>query len=124
MQLITIILNNIEAESSLLSDITTDDERIVLYYILSHKVRKVSKSKISKWLQQEEIHNVDLDNAFDLLSCLNNSDYTDDTFALDIQSFRRYTKNDPSVLPELKKMLMIILKLLIADLPICLSLTK
>ena len=51
-----------------IAEITTDDERIVLYYILHENVRKVSKSTISSWLNKCEIRGVNVDNAFDLLS--------------------------------------------------------
>ena len=40
------------------AEITTDDERVVLYYILHENVRKVSKSTISNWLNKYEIHGV------------------------------------------------------------------
>lgn len=50
-----------------IAEITTDDERIVLYYILHENVRKVSKSTVSSWLNKCEIRGVNVDNAFDLL---------------------------------------------------------
>ncbi|MBQ2865806.1 MAG: toll/interleukin-1 receptor domain-containing protein, partial [Clostridia bacterium] len=37
------------------AEITTDDERIVLYYILKKSVRKVSKAAIFDWLNKNEI---------------------------------------------------------------------
>lgn len=49
------------------SEITTDDERIVLYYILKKNVRRVSKDTIRDWLHKREIYDVDVNNAFDLL---------------------------------------------------------
>ena len=49
-------------------EITTDDERIVLYYIIRNNVRKVSKDMVRTWLYTDEIFEVNIDNAFDLLS--------------------------------------------------------
>ena len=49
-------------------EITTDDERIVLYYIIRNSVRKVSKDMVRTWLYTDEIFEVNIDNAFDLLS--------------------------------------------------------
>ena len=39
--------------STTISEITTDDERIVLYYILRKNIRKVSKSTICEWLNKK-----------------------------------------------------------------------
>ncbi len=81
---------------------TTDDERIVLYYILKNNVRIVSKQNISGWLQKSEIYNVNIDNAFDLLSFLPGSKLEGDTFELGIKMFRDYSENADRILSELQ----------------------
>lgn len=76
-----------------LLEVTTDDERIVLYYLISNQVRKVKKSTINKWLQDNEIYDVDVDNAFDLLSTIGDGCVNDDTLEFSTNLFRKYTAN-------------------------------
>ena len=83
-------------------DVTTDDERIVLYYIISKQVRKVSKDMICSWIQNMEIYNVNVDNAFDLLSTLGNGSIVDETLELSADVFREYSSNATQVLNELQ----------------------
>lgn len=70
----------------------TDDEQIVLYYMLKKQVRRVSKSHISEWLNESEIHNVNVDNAFDFLSNSNGEISSDGTFSLGVDTFRKYAR--------------------------------
>ena len=86
-----------------LSELSTDDERIVLYYILKKNVRKITKSDITEWLIDNEIHNVNIDNAFDLLSLFDNGVVNNDTLELGLKSFRKYSANADSILPLLKE---------------------
>lgn len=83
--------------------ITTDDERVVLYYMLQKNIRKVPKSTVSNWLHDLEIRNVNVDNAFDLLSSIDDGAVNDDTLKLDINAFRYYSENATKILPLLKK---------------------
>ena len=84
------------------SEITTDDERVVLYYILLKNVRKVSKHVISNWLNESEIYDVNVDNAFDLLSSLDGGAVSNDILEFDIDAFRKYSASKDLILPELK----------------------
>lgn len=84
------------------SDLTTDDERIVLYYILENNVRKVSKDAIIEWLHKNEVFDVNIENAFDLLSSFGSSTVNNDILELDIQLFRMYSLNLDLLLPKLK----------------------
>lgn len=83
-------------------EITTDDERIVLYYILQNNVRKVSKDTVMNWLHTDEIFGVNIDNAFDLLSSVGGGSVVTDTLELGIDLFRKYSANAPALLNELK----------------------
>lgn len=67
--------------------ITTDDERIVLYYLISNSIRKVSKAVVLDWLRKNEIHDVNIDNAFDLLSCFEGGAVSDNTLEFGIHAF-------------------------------------
>lgn len=95
-------------ESSVMSstdrlEITTDDERIVLYYIIRNSVRKVSKDMVKAWLYTDEIFEVNIDNAFDLLSSVGGGSVVNDTLELGIDLFRKYSANAQSLLSEFKE---------------------
>lgn len=85
-----------------LADITTDDECIVLYYILKKNVRKISKNSMIAWLHKNEIYDVNVDNAFDLLSSFDGGSVDTDTLEFGIEAFRKYSANAAIILPELK----------------------
>ena len=82
--------------------LTTDDEKIVLCYILEKNIRKVSKGEVMKWLHENEIYNVNVNNAFDLLSLLGNGNIKNEILELNIDIFRRYSANASSYLLKLK----------------------
>ena len=91
-----------QPSSLALSEITTDDERIILYYILEQKVRKVSKDTFREWLHKREIHEVNIDNGFDLLSSIGSGKVTGDTLELGIEAFRKYSSEADALIPVLK----------------------
>ena len=85
-----------------IDEITTDDECVVLYYILARKVRIVRKSDILSWMEQNEIYDINVDNALDLLSSLGTGRYENGTLELDINVFRKYTASANDILPKLE----------------------
>lgn len=87
---------SIRVEPDDISSITTDDERIILYYILQKNVRRVCKSEVSQWLIENEIYDVNVDNAFDLLASFDDGKIEKDVLELGINIFRKYSarKND------------------------------
>ena len=91
------------ATTTSISEITTDDERIVLYYILQKNVRKVSKATVAIWLNESEIYDVNIENSFDLLSSFDGGVVNGDTLEFGISAFRQYSANAEAILPELKK---------------------
>lgn len=82
-------------------DISSNDEAVVLYYILTKKVRKAKKSDIKAWMTDEELYDVNVDNAFDLLSTLGNGKYEEDVLELDIETFRQYSGKCEDLVPRL-----------------------
>ncbi len=82
-------------------EITSNDEAVVLYYIITKKVRKVKKSAITAWMTDEELYDVNVDNAFDLLSTIGNGKYADDVLELDIEVFRQYSGKSVDLVPRL-----------------------
>ena len=95
--------NSIIPINTSISEITTDDERIVLYYILQKNVRKVSITTIANWLNENEIYDVNLENAFDLLSSFDGGAVNNNTLEFGVAAFRHYSANANNILPELKK---------------------
>lgn len=91
-----------QVESDFVADITTDDERIVLYYILTTGVRKVSKNSICEWLNKNEIYGINIDNGFDLLTSFGEGTVVDDTLNLDITLFRKYSADSGNIISALK----------------------
>ena len=84
-----------------IENITTDDEKILLYYIVSAKTRKITKPTFSNWLIQNELHGIRVDNAFDLLSSIGSSKMEGEELNLDMGLFRRCTINTEKLLEEL-----------------------
>lgn len=84
-----------------ITEVTTDDERIVLYYIILKKIRRFKKQDVSAWLNDEEIYGINIDNAFDLLASLGSGKIVDDILELDVNVFREYTSGAESILSDL-----------------------
>lgn len=82
-------------------DITTDDERVVLYYILTKKVRCIRKSDVLSWMRESEIYNINVDNALDLLATLGDGSYKEQMLTMDVGIFRKYTANAESLVQTL-----------------------
>lgn len=82
-------------------DVTTDDEMVILYYILSNQVLEVSKKTIEQWLIDEEIYDVDVENAFKLLATIGYARYHEGSLKIDIITFRRWSKMTDELLPLL-----------------------
>lgn len=80
----------------------TDDEKIVLYYILQEKIRKVTKDSVINWLHKNEIYNVNVDNAFDLLSSSGYCMLNNDALEFKIDLFRKISVNADSLSVKLK----------------------
>lgn len=76
-----------------IEDVTTDDERVVLYYILTKKIRRVQKSDIHAWMTENEIYNINVENDLDLLASLGAGTYEKETLNMDVDIFRQYTAN-------------------------------
>lgn len=77
---------------------TTDDEKVVLYYMLKTGGRRVSEDEIREWLHENEIHGVNVDNAFYLLSSFDGVTVTEDLLELDINTFRGLISDKTSIL--------------------------
>lgn len=96
-------MNNSTTATFSTSEITTDDERVVLYYILRKNVRKVSKGDVVDWLHKNEIYNINVDNAFDLLSSFDGGKVINNTLEIGFDTFREYSANSDSLIFELKQ---------------------
>lgn len=78
--------------------ITTDDELILLYYILKNKTIKVNKTKFLSWINQNEIKNINVENAFYLFS--SKGKLEGDEIELSRETFRLITSVGLDAFPE------------------------
>ncbi len=98
-----IVEENSQIEKEIrIDELVTDDEKIIMYYILSKKVRKANRNDIKKWLQDLEIYDVNIDNAFDLLSKLGQGKYNDESLEIDIDIFRKYMSSSEEYTSKLE----------------------
>lgn len=84
-----------------MENITTDDERVVLYYIMTKRIRRVKKSDICAWMAENEIYNINVENALDLLSSLGAGTYEQEILNLDVGVFRECTAHAEELVPVL-----------------------
>lgn len=85
-----------------IESITTDDERVVLYYILIKKKRHIKKADLIDWISDNEIYEIDAENALDLLSNVGTSSYNNETLELDICYFKKITAEAEKIISILK----------------------
>lgn len=93
--------------SEIIFEEMTDDEKILLYYIISKQIIKVKKYEIKNWLQDMEIYKVNIDNAFDLFKIRGNGNIINYTLELSLDMFNKCLKNekikDNYLLPIIQK---------------------
>lgn len=88
-------------DNSFLSDIVTDDERIVLFYILLNETCNISETDVETWLLNEEIHNVNVRNGFRLLADISLGKYEEHQLEFGMKSFRAIMKDKDRLLNQL-----------------------
>lgn len=66
----------------------TDDEKIVLYYAATKKVRNLRKFDVSMWIEACELDDINVESVFDLLSIYSSNTLKDEVLALDAELFR------------------------------------
>lgn len=81
----------------------TDDERIVLYYMLLKGVRKVDITAIIDWLRINEIRDINVENAFEMLSIFDCVTLDEFQLKFEIKTFRDFILDKTSMLPMLKE---------------------
>lgn len=97
----TVLATQPTTSTASIDDVTTDDERVVLYYILTNKVRRVQRSDVDAWMIENEIYNINVENALDLLASLGAGTYEEKTLSMDIDVFRSYTANADELITAL-----------------------
>jgi len=96
---------NKQPKEDVLDLITTDDEKIVLFYILTNNVRRIKKEAVAQWLQDLEIYDVNIDNAFDLLSTIGSGENQGEQLDLGIEYFRDITTKTDAITQSLSPIL-------------------
>lgn len=66
-------------------------------------MRKVSKSDILGWLHSDEVYDVNIDNAFDLLSSFDDSSLNGETLELGFKIFRNYSSKSDTIISILQE---------------------
>lgn len=66
----------------------TDDEKIILYYVATKKVRNLRKFDVSMWIEACELDDINVESVFDLLSVYGSNILKDEMLALDAELFR------------------------------------
>lgn len=94
---------NEEKEFFEIEQLSTDDEKAVLYYIIKTGKRKVDKAEIENWLRDEEIFGIDVDNGFDLLATLGSTYIIEEhLLELNVNVFRKCYSQKEKILLELE----------------------
>lgn len=85
------------------SELYTDDEKILMYYLLTKETYEIDEEEINQSLIDDEIYDVNVHNGFALLSSLRNSKYENKKFTLDISVFRQLLFRKKTLLPDYNK---------------------
>lgn len=89
------------------SNMLTDDEAAVLYYIWRHKKIKTRIDEINLWLEIYEIYDIDAANGINLLVQSNKGKIDEEgNFSLDLKLFRSITSKSPKFMQDMGAKLM------------------
>lgn len=89
------------------SNMLTDDEAAVLYYIWRHKKIKTRIDKINSWLETYEIYDIDAANGINLLVQSNKGKIDEEgNFSLDLKLFRSITSKSSKFMQDMGAKLM------------------
>ena len=91
--------------ANILDLITTDDEKIVLLHVLTKNIRIIKREAIAQWLQDLEIYDVNIDNAFDLLSTIGSGKNQGEQLELGIDFFRDIMTKSDAIIQSLSPIL-------------------
>lgn len=80
--------------------LSTDDEKIIMYYLITKQVCNVDETVIEEWLIENEIYDVNIKNGFMLLSSIGEGKYTNNSLALDLKIFREMMRQKDSLIVE------------------------
>lgn len=94
-------IQSIEKTSDNSLEIISDDEAIVLYYVLKQKTRKVHKRDFKAWMAEQEIYDVNIENGFDLLASFGKGRLSDEVLELDMDWFRSIVAESENYLAKI-----------------------
>ena len=86
-----------------ISQVVTDDECAVLYYVLLTKIRKINKTDIRAWFVENEIYGINVENAFDLLAAAGVGNIVNETLEMHLEVFRVIIRDSDDLLLSLSE---------------------
>lgn len=97
-----LVEQNMNLSDIITSGVVIDDQQVILYYVLKNSAYRVSKDEIHEWLHENEIHDVNVDNAFYLLSFFDGVAITNNILELEINTFNEFILYRALILPILE----------------------
>lgn len=83
-----------------LFQLSTDDEKIIAYYLITKQTCNVEEAVIEEWLIENEIYDVNIQNGFTLLASIGNGEYANNRLILDVDVFRKMMEQEDSLVLE------------------------
>ena len=108
---ITPMIVDDKQHSDFLYNLTSDDEKLFVYYIAQKKIRVITKNDFIDWIHSEELFDVNVENAFDLVSKISNSDFSSEKVELDLEFYKSITMHSKIIMEEYEPILLIHKKL-------------
>lgn len=75
------------------------------------KIRVITKNDFIDWIHSEELFDVNVENAFDLVSKISNSDFSSEKVELDLEFYKSITMHSKIIMEEYEPILLIHKKL-------------
>lgn len=103
--IITPMIVDDKQHSDFLDDLTSDDEKLFVYYIAQKKIRVITKNDFINWIHSEELFDINVENAFDLISKISNSDFSFEKVELDLEFYKSITMHSKIIMEDYEPIL-------------------
>lgn len=103
--IITPMIVDDKQHSDFLDDLTSDDEKLFVYYIAQKKIRVITKNDFINWIHSEELFDINVENSFDLISKISNSDFSSEKVELDLEFYKSITMHSKIIMEDYEPIL-------------------